>query len=76
MLLILESTNKEAAPQPAESELRKSIRSMIWALGLTVYFVLSFLTQACHLTWLVFPMIEAAQGLVKAILDLKEAAKQ
>lgn len=53
-------------------ELDKSIGSLIWIIGVAVYFVLSFLTNAWHLTWLVFPITGAAKGLVKAILDLKE----
>lgn len=55
-----------------ESPLRRSIRSLIWAIGLVVYFVLSFYTRAWYITWLCFPIIGAVNGLVTAILDLKE----
>ena len=54
-------------------EFQKSIRSLIWAIGLALYFILSFATGAWHITWVLFPVIGAAQGLVKALLDLKEA---
>lgn len=56
----------------SESELRKSIRSLVWAVGLAVYLIISFLTGAWYITWVVFLIIPAVQGLVNAILDLKE----
>lgn len=61
-------------PDP-DSELKKSIRNVIGTVGLVVYLILSFTTRAWHITWLVFPLIGAVQGLASAILDLKEAAK-
>ena len=55
------------------SSLKKGINSMIWAIGLALYFIISFATMAWYITWLIFPIIGAVQGLVRAILDLKEA---
>ena len=55
------------------NRLRKGINSMIWAIGLALYFIISFATMAWYITWLIFPIIGAVQGLVRAILDLKEA---
>lgn len=55
------------------SSLKKGINSMIWAISLALYFIISFATMAWHITWLIFPIIGAVQGLVRAILDLKEA---
>lgn len=79
-ILVLQSTPKKAAPTPQEpviltpqQELRKSVNDMIWTVGLVLYFVLSFVTMAWHTTWIMFPLIRAAQGLAKAIFDLKEA---
>lgn len=53
--------------------LRKGINGMIWAMGLALYFIISFATMAWYITWVIFPIIGAVQGLVRAILDLKEA---
>ncbi|MDY3225183.1 MAG: permease prefix domain 1-containing protein [Candidatus Faecousia sp.] len=53
--------------------LKKRINGMIWAIGLALYFLVSFATFAWHITWLIFPITGAVQGLVRAILDLKEA---
>ena len=55
------------------NSLKKGINSMIWAIGLALYFIISFATMAWYITWLIFPITGAVQGLVRAILDLKEA---
>ena len=69
--------NKEAMTSevafPSKTRLKKSVNSMIWAVGLAVYFILSFVTGAWWCTWLIFPITGAVQGLVRAILDYKEA---
>lgn len=56
-------------------QFRKSISSLIWAVGLALYFIISFATGAWFVTWVIFPIIGAVQGLVKAILDLMEASE-
>lgn len=58
-----------------KTELRKSVSSLISAIGLAIYFILSFATNAWYISWVIFPIIGAVQGLVKAIMDLKEATK-
>lgn len=70
-----DENEKDAAPLSPKMQLRKSIESIIWAIGLAVYFVISFASSAWYITWLMFPIIGAAQGLANAILDLKEAQK-
>lgn len=82
-VLIILGAKKEAPKQETsqpersdpQSELRKSVKSLIWAIGLAIYFIISFLTNAWFVTWVIFPLIGAVQGLVNAILDLKEASK-
>lgn len=63
---------KYAAPQ---SELEKSISQLIGTIGLAAYFIVSFLTGAWYITWIIFPLTGAVKGLIKSILDLKEANK-
>jgi len=77
VLIILckkEGDGDEEKPEKEESPLRRSIRSLIWVVGLCVYFLLSFMTNAWYVTWLCFPIIGAVNGLVTAILDLKEVS--
>lgn len=80
-LMILSGKKEEQEQTIAEKyeegtprgKLQKSVRSLIWAVGLSVYLVLSFVTQCWYITWLIFPIIGALNNLVSAILDLKEA---
>ena len=55
--------------------LRKNITTIINVAGLTIYFLISFITFAWYITWLIFPITGAVRGLVNAILDYKEAVK-
>ena len=82
-LMVISGNNKpESNPEiiPAASAeahetknpLRKSIHSVVFALGLAAYFVVSFLTAAWHITWVIFLLISAVNGLIDAIVDFKE----
>lgn len=79
VLLIQNGTKSEDEEQKiresTETPLQKSIHSLIWAVGLVVYLAVSISTGAWYITWLVFPIIGAAQGLVRAIFDLKGAMR-
>lgn len=74
--LVENAEANSAAPShiPA-APMRKATKSSIWTLGLILYFILSLITRAWFITWLIFPITGAVQGLVTAILDLKEAVK-
>lgn len=65
-----EQTDRYLSPK---DELRKSIGNVIWAIGLALYFIVSFLTGAWYITWVIFPIIGSVRGLVNACIDLKEA---
>lgn len=67
-----ETENADVEPGTPQSALVKSINGLIWAIGLAIYFIVSLLTGAWYITWVIFPITAAVQGLVKAILDLKE----
>ena len=67
-----ETENADVEPGTPQSALAKSVNGLIWAIGLAIYFIVSFLTGAWYITWVIFPITAAVQGLVKAILDLKE----
>lgn len=67
-----ETENADVELGTPQSALAKSINGLIWAIGLAIYFIVSFLTGAWYITWVIFPITAAVQGLTKAILDLKE----
>ena len=69
-----EETYAEKYASP-KSELEKSVSQLIGTIGLALYLIISFLTGAWYITWIIFPLTGAVKGLVKAIEDLKEANK-
>lgn len=64
-----ESNEVERAQDP----MRKAIADGLSTGSLVLFLVLSFVTQAWHITWLVFPIMGAVRGIVFACMDLKEA---
>ena len=70
-----ENHQEKAAAERPQSNLEKSIHDVVWAVGLVLYFIISFATGAWFITWILFPTIGAVQKLVNAIFDLKEATK-
>lgn len=66
-----EEEKQEVALTPRQ-ETTKVITKTISTIGLVLYFAVSFSTGAWHITWLIFPITAAAEGIVKACMDLKE----
>ncbi len=65
-----EDDDEEDTPQ---SELGKSLGGLIWAIGLAIYFLVSFSTNCWHITWVIFPILGALDDLVKAMIRKREA---
>jgi hypothetical protein len=64
---------EEVTQDSPSRKMPKAIGSIIFAVGLAAYFYLSFTTHAWEITWVIFPLIGAVNGLINAIFDLKEA---
>ena len=77
VLMVLSSGSKEDKEEKEDdepkTELGKAIKSIWGILTLGIYLVISFWSGAWFITWLIFPIMGAVQGLVKAIIDVKEA---
>lgn len=77
-LIILSSgdSNKEAEEKDTSSgpdnKFYKAYKSISWLITLVVYLGISFWTGAWYITWLIFPISAAIDGIVKAIFELKE----
>lgn len=56
-----------------ESELKKSVSRLVSAVTLVIYLAVSFATGAWYITWILFPISGAVRGLIRAVMDLKEA---
>ena len=79
VLMVMSSGSKEDPEEKEEdepkTELGKAIKS-IWGIAtLGIYLVISFWSGAWFITWLIFPIMGAVKGIIKACMDLKEADK-
>ena len=81
-LMMLGSPSKvppEESPAPKVSSPNQALwnilHTLIEVLTLVAYFLVSFVTRAWHITWLIFVIGCALNGLVKAILVLKECVR-
>lgn len=61
--------------QDPNKALKKSIHTFTGILTLPLYLILSFSTGAWSITWILFPISACVDGLIDAIIDLKEANK-
>ncbi len=53
-------------------QLLKAIRSAYWPLVLALYFLLSFGTGRWYITWIIFLIAPAVDGIIKAVLTLND----
>jgi hypothetical protein len=63
---------REEAPQDPR---KKAIGRIVNIITVILYLAVSILTQAWLITWLIFPICGCVEGLINAILDLKEACQ-
>jgi hypothetical protein len=68
-----EEEDSSAAGQtlPRRSPVYGVISSVLWALTLGAYLLCSFLTDAWHITWMIFLIATALDNVIKAIFDLR-----
>lgn len=55
-----------------EDKIIKQINDIIGGIGTAIYFIVSFLTMAWHITWVIFIVIGLLEQIVKLIFMLKE----
>lgn len=63
----------EKEPLTPQQELRQAVQKTLSTVALVLFLVVSFLTGAWYITWLIFPIMGAVRGIVFACMDLKEA---
>lgn len=67
-----EDARREEQQSNPNRQLKRSISSLVWAIGLAAYFIVSFVTEAWYITWIIFPLTASVGGLISACMDLKE----
>lgn len=63
--------SRAARRDKADEPLRKAVCRLIFVIGLAVYLLLSFATNAWYITWVIFPLAAAVWGIASAVFDLK-----
>lgn len=58
-----------------EQRLHKSIKGTVFSLFTAIYFIVSFITGAWHITWIIFLIAASVSKLINAILDLHQEIK-
>ena len=58
-----------------EQRLHKSIKGTVFSLFTAIYFIVSFITEAWHITWIIFLIAASVSKLINAILDLHQEIK-
>ncbi len=74
LLLTFRDNKKEkkaAKTSTSNPSLEKSIKKLMRTVALVLFFLVSFATGAWVVTWLIFPIEKALEGVVCAALDLK-----
>ena len=44
----------------------------MWSIIVVIYFIISFMTMAWHITWIIFLIGSAIQGIIHAIFELRK----
>ena len=77
VLMVLSSDSKEDPEEKEEdepkTELGKALESVWGWLSLGLFLVISLWSGAWYITWLIFPIMGAVKGIIKACMDLKGA---
>ena len=67
-----QDSQQAAGTAEGRKNLDASIKKLMRTMGVVLYFVISFSTGAWLVTWLIFPIEKALEGVVCAGLDLRE----
>lgn len=68
---VVEDFKKWNREKNEDRSLMGAVNGAVWALTLTAYFVISFLTGAWYISWLIFIIGGAVSNIVRAVFDLK-----
>ena len=69
---VVEEFKEWKANSTEKNTLYQSITKVMWSCITILYFIVSFLTMAWHITWIIFLICSAIQGIIRAIFELKK----
>ncbi len=68
---MVEEFKEWKAKNSGKNKLFASVSAALWAVTVVVYILVSFLTSAWHITWVIFLIAVAVEAILKAVFDLK-----
>ena len=72
MILNAKKEHEKKEEKEAKTPMQKCAESLLWAIGLAIYFLWSFTSGAWHITWVIFPILGALEDLVLELVRQKE----
>ena len=66
------SSDREEKEEKQKTPMQKCAESLLWAIGLAVYFLWSFSTGDWHITWVIFPILGVLEDFVLELVRQKE----
>lgn len=69
---IINKKNKDTNFNNPKSKLLKQVKAIISLVIVIIYFLVSFMTQAWHITWILFIVLGLLEEIVKLIFVLKD----
>ena len=69
---VVEEFKEWNSSQKKKKSIQNSVSTIIWMITLVVYFLISFLTMAWHITWLMFLIGVCVQAIANLLFQLKD----
>lgn len=69
---MVEDFRKWQSDSKDQKSLRASVSSAVWALTTAIYFIISFMTEAWYITWVIFIIGVAVQAVINIAFTLKK----
>lgn len=72
VLMVMASSDKEEKEQEDQQKSKQTpLDKTLNTVALVLFLALSFFTGAWHITWLIWPIMAAVKGIIRAYGDLK-----
>jgi len=70
------SNESDDSKSKKEDTIEKQVMNIIDIIGVTIYLLVSFLTMAWHLTWIIFLIVALIRAIAKLIMSLKSSEEK
>lgn len=69
---IVEEFKEWKSKNKGKNNVIKAISAALWSITTAIYLIISVLTMAWHITWIIFLIAGSIEAIIKAIFELKE----